>query len=367
MQTATACSNGLERWRAISSDCRYSHLAPLARVVQAVRDHSSTSEELIEAAFALCEANLDIGREALPTWQGLAVVDASGVFSMQGIGRELFHRYSYNFWDFLQMLADLAKRSADPAQYHQCINQNLFSSQADDDLVMDRLRAMEQNRVFRARGCMVDTACLLKDLVRPQASEKQEQPEEQTIRQIEITPRQAPGAFGGYGRSLKLNFDGKLLVRGPYCLNVWLERPFFWLAHVSLQANWLSQSILTLQYQLNLVIDTPTRMRLLLAATAKEPSEQGRGERHFWLHDTELPVDASCGAPVPMSLRHWQPLKGHPNEAYGLKCSAADPRLIDDLPVQIVLVLEADSQVATPTGSITLPSIKLVASDAHIN
>lgn len=367
MQIGSECSNGLERWKAISADCRYSHLPPLARIIQAVRDQSNTSEELIDTAFTLCEANLDIGRVELPTWQGLAVVDASGVFSLQGIGSDLFHRYSYNFWDFLRMLADLAKRSADPAQYHQCINQNLFSSPADDDLVMDRLRAMEQSLAFRARGCMVDTACLLKDLVKSQTTEKKEHTEGQPTRQIEITPRQAPEAFGGYGRSLKLNLDGKILVRGPYCLNVWLERPFFWLAHVNLQANWLSQSILTLQYQLNLAVDIPARMRLLIAATAKEPSEPGRGERHFWLNDTELPVDAGCGATVPMSLRHWQPLKGHPNEAYGLKCSAADPRLIDDLPVQIVLVLEADDRVATPTGSLTLPCVKLVASDVDID
>jgi hypothetical protein len=367
MQTGTASRNGLERWKAISNDRRYSHLAPLARVVQAVRDQSNSSEELIENAYALCEANLDIGRESLPTWQGLAVLDASSVFSLQGLGGDLCHQYGYNFWDFLRLLADLAKRSADPAQYHQCINQNLFSSPADNELVLKRLRAMEQSPVLRARGCMVDTARLLKDLVRPQDSERQERPDEQTSRQIEITPRRAPEAFGGYGRTLKLNFDGKLLVQGPYCLNVWLERPFFWLAHVDLQANWLSQSILTLQYQLNLAEDIPTRMKLLLTATAKEPSEPGRGERHFWLHDSELPIDASCGATVPMGLGHWQPLKGHPNEAYGLKCSAANPRLIDDLPVKIVLVLEADNQVATPTGSITLPSMKLVASDVHVD
>ncbi len=370
MQAQAVCSEGLERWRLLSADARYAQLPPLPRFVQAVRDQSQSAEELLDLAFVLCEANLEICLEEYLVWQGLCVVDATGVFSLQGLGGSLCHTYGYDFESFLRAIAELARRSADPAQYHQCINNNLFSSPVDDSVLLERLRALQQSTDLRSRGCMVDTGKLLSSLVKLEASVEDgtnHSSREQPLGQILITPRLLPEAFDGYGRSLKLNMEGEVLVKGPFCLNVCLEKPFFWFASIRLRTDWLTSSSFELRYQLQLDQHISGPLRLLLATTAAEPVEPGRGERHFWLHNAQLPHDARGGVAIPMDETHWLCLKGHPREAYGQKCSAANVSLINQLPMQLILALEASANVPALTGQFTLPSLKAVASNHQID
>jgi hypothetical protein len=334
-------------------------MAPLPRLIQAVRDQSNSAEQLLENAFALCEANLTIGREEYGQWQGLCVVDATSVFSVQGLGGDLCSTHGYDFWRFLRAMGDLAKRSHDPAQYHQCINHNLFSSPADDTLILERLQSLQNQGDLRLSGCMVDTAKLLCSLQKPDAATKPQAAQVATEGSILITPRDTPAAFGGYGRSLKLNMDGQVLVRGPYCLNVWLEQPYHWLASIHLEAGLLSAAALELSYQLQLEQAHPGQLKLLLASTASEPAEPGRVERHFWVNRATLPAEAAEGVSVAMGWSHWQPLQGHPREAYGLKCRSADAELIYQRPTQLIVALEARANAPTPTGQMSLPSLKI--------
>jgi len=373
MGSVAPYGSGLDQWRALSAESCYQGLPPLARLVQAVRDQSNSAEELLEQAFSLCEANLQIGQHEYATWQGLCVIDATGVFSAQGLGGDLFNIYAYDFWTFLRAMANLAQQSHDPAQYHQCINHNLFSSPAGDEVVLERLRAMEKWPNLRCRGCMVDTGKLLNNLVTTHTSDEKNTSNDANStqrkheqRQLLITPRLTPQAFIGYGRSLKLAMDGDVVVRGPYCLNVQLERHFYWLVGIQLEADWLINSTLRLEYQLEVQQDFSGPLRLLAASTAAEPQDAGRGERHFWLHKEELPHDARSSITVSMDESQWLGLNGHPKEAYGLKCSAASPALINQLPVQLIISLEAQASMPTPTGQLTLPTLMAVAIDSDL-
>lgn len=364
MHSLSTQSEGLERWRLLSADSRYRDLPPLPRLIQAVRDQSKTAEEILDHAFVLCESNLEIGKEELPTWQGLSVIDVTGVFCVEGLGGDLCRSFGYDFWTLLRTLADLARRSNNPAQYHQCINNNLFSSPADDALVLERQRSLEEKTDLRSRGCMVDTGKLLSSLAQPiQLTPENEIDSnlDSNHQQLVVTPRQTPQAYRGFGRSLKLRMDGDVLVRGPFCLNVHLERPFFWFASIQLQADWLSSSDIELHYQVQLDQDSHGPLRLLLATTAAEPAEPGRGERHFWLHQAELHHDGSDGVVISMDEANWLCLEGHPCEAYGLKCTAASSNLMNTLPVELILAMECVTTTSTPTGQLTLPQLKAVA------
>lgn len=358
MSLAPTILQGLDHWQQISADARYQHLAPLPRLITAVRDRSSSAEELLEMAFALCEANLEIGRQEYAHWQGLCVLDATCVFSAEGLGGDLCRNYGYDFWAFLRAMADLARRSKDPAQYHQCINHNLFTSPADDELVLNRFQSLLPSGDLRNLGCMVDTGKLLTGLVRSETVQEQA---ECPDGEITITPRSMPAAYSGYGRRLKMKMDGQVVVKGPFCLNVCLERPFLWLAGVnlaSLQAeSSLLRSSLLLSYAVRLDTIDARGLRLLLATTAAEPSDPGRGDRHFWLHRDLLPLDGSAGVEVSAAPSQWEALSGHKQDAYGLKCRAVDPLFIDRLPVQLVLVLEDCESVISPLGEVALPSV----------
>lgn len=371
MQTVACGLDGLDQWRLISGDARYSELAPLPRLITAVRDQAQTAEELLELAFALCEVNLEIGRQEYSLWQGLSVVDATGVFSLQGLGGVLCGKHGYDFWDFLRALADLARRSQDPAQYHQCINHNLFTSPVDDQLVLDRLQSLLPSGEMRYLGCMPDTGKLLSSLVPSEPLPDQESPPAAELSSFTITPRGTPAAFRGYGRSLKLNMEGQVIVKGPFCCNVWLEQPLYWLAGVSLVSpadsatwfgleDWLSTSQLILHYGIQLAeLYDSVSVRLVLATTAQIMPEPGRAERHFWIYDSPLPLDASEGVIIPMDASHWRPLMGQPQEAYGLKCTPAQYDCINHLPIQLVLALDVPLHSLIPMGQVSLPSIQI--------
>jgi hypothetical protein len=342
-------------------------LPPLARLVQAVRDQSNSAAELLDLAFALCEANLEITKEEYSTWQGLCVVDATGVFSLQGLGGDLCNNYGYDFWDFLRAIAELARRSKDPAQYHQCINRNLFSSPADDDLILQRLQSLLASGEPRNLGCTVDTGKLLSSLV---PSEPALEQTELSADEITITPRNMPNAYAGYGRSLKLKMDGQVVVRGPFCCDVSLEQPFYWLASVSLSALEaiqlnkdvaISQSGLTvhLSYRLDIESNIESEPKLLLSTTATEHVEAGRDVRHFWVYRHPLQWDASTGVNISVKASDWQSLRGHKLEAYGFKCREAEFSLINKPPVQLIIALQATDNSQVPVGQITLPILRL--------
>ena len=368
MTTDNPVRRGIALWQRLSDETALADLAPLQRLVDFVRTHSNSAEELLDQAFLLCEANLAIGKLEYSQWQGLAVVDATAVFSIEGLGGDLIHQYHYDFWDFLRAIGGLAQRSNDPAQYHQCINQNLFSSPADDEIIISRLKSLANRGDIRNFGCMTDTSKLLEGLNTPDSSLQQPASQDGAIM---ITPRSAPAAFEAYGRSIKLNMDGHVVVRSPFCCNVWFEKPFYWLAsidlHTALSAKTdpinpfrLSNHELRLQYTLKLDQEQAFRLRLLLtSATTAHHNDSGRAERHAWIHRHAYPLSAESGISITTHPDHWQALSGSERMSYGLKCRAADPGLIDERPMQLVLVLvlEPTDTDSIPCGQLSLPNL----------
>jgi len=361
MDGASASKRGLSLWQEFSASDTLGSLPPLPRLIQAVRERSRSADDLLELAFTLCEAHLAIGRYEYKRWQGLAIVDATPVFSLEGLGGDLIRSHGYDFWGFLRAMAELARRSADPAQYHQCINHNLYTSPADDQLVVERFESLQASGDLHNLGCMVDTGKLLNGLI-SQAMEDVPDTPVSTVQAI--TPRSHPRAFSGFGRSLKLNMDGQVMVKSPFCFNVWLERPMLWLAGVNLEGltGPLEDARLELSYTLQLDQPEGTAVRLLLATTAAEPQEPGRAERHFWLYEPSLPLDGQEGVTVSLRPTAWQSLQGHPRAAYGLKCTEADlAETLNNLPLQLLLALEPSTSHPVPSGSLALPSLILTA------
>lgn len=361
MNDALASDRGLTLWQEFSTNETLGSLPPLTRLIQAVRERSRSADELLELAFTLCEANLAICRHEYNRWQGWAIVDATSVFSLEGLGGDLIRGHGYDFWGFLRAMADLAKASSDPAQYHQCINHNLFTSSADDRLILDRWQSLQASGDPHNLGCMVPAGNLLDRLNAKPA----DHPADATdCSHQAMSFRTHPSAFSVFGRNLKWRMDGPVMVKSPFCFNIWLERPLLWLAGVNLaglNGNLLGAE-LELSYELELDETDSANLRLLLASTAAEPQEPGRAERHFWLYEPTLPLDGQAGVTVSLHPKAWQALLGHPRAAYGQKCTAADlAETLNTLPLQLLLALEPSTSHPIPSGSLALPSLILTA------
>lgn len=365
MNDETVARSSLEHWQKLSKTEKYKDLPPLARLVEFIRGHCSTDQELLDQAFEFCEASVEIGRYEYTQWQGLAILDASAVFSMQGLGGDLCRHYNYDFWDFLRAIGDLAKRSSNPAQYHQCINSNLFSSPADDELIIKRFESLIKVRDLRSFGCMPNTAKLTHGLLRTIV--EGDRPAFVGQKRL-ITARTSPKAYVGYGRSMRLDMDGELIVKSPFCCNTWLERLFFWVAEVKIEhleaiagegesAVHLSSAQLTFQYKAEILQERNFKLRVIMMATADEPADAGRAERYFWIHHQEMPFDASSGHTISMNPSHWKSLCANELEAYGLKCKEASTKIMDLIPMHLVLVLEPEGALTLPMGQMTLPKL----------
>lgn len=350
----------------ISDDARYTRLPPLQRLIQAVRDQSDDDKAMLDMAFCLCEANLAISRHEYEQWHGLCVIDASAVFSANGLGGDLCKRYGYDFWTFLRTLASLGRESDDPAQYHQCINQNLFHSPVDDEVLITRAASLSHGDP-RHRGCMVDTSQRLKAL---ESGGTGQIPTPLSPGILRILPSTHPDLFQPYGRHSTMDLAGGVKIKSPFCCNVQLETAFYWLAGIALtntlgiseligQAGWLSNSELQLFYNLELTTPEALQLRVILAGTDPRPKQPGQAERYFWMHKNTLPSDGRTGVSITMAPDQWLPLKGHPQEAYGIKCQAVPPEQMDHSYLEIILALDIPKEGWIPEGSLTLPTLEL--------
>lgn len=346
---------GIKLWHELSEDETLGNLPPLTRLIQGVRERSQSSNDMLELAFSLCEAHLEISRHEYGRWQGWAIVDATSVFSMQGLARDLIGTFNYDFWGVLREIAGLAQRSHDPAQYHQCINLNLFSSPANDELVLERFHSLKASSDTNNFGCMAGASSGLENLLSQKSLPKKEQ------RGVPaLSPRTHPDAYSSFGRSQKYRLDGQLITKSPFCFNVWLERPFTWLSSVDLRnfTGSLNGSEIVATYDLQLDKPEDASLRVLLSATETDLRPRGRNERHFWILNQRLPLDGSDGVSFKLQPSEWRPLAGNPSVAYGLKCTVENlADSLDRLPLELILVLETSSTNPIATGSLTLPTL----------
>jgi len=364
-------SPGIELWQEISSNEHYSRIAPLPRLITYVIDKSRSPDQLLEMAFKLCESNLEIGKLEYPEWQGLAIIDATCVFSAEGLGGALIQKYGYEPTNCLRAIASLAKRSRERSQYDQCINNVLFNSQLEDDVIEKRMEKFREGGKIRSLGCMPNTTRLLEGM-RTITANSQKEDTSSTL--FHITPRRRPNAYTGYGRSVKLTIDGATFVKSPFCCDVRLEREknltLYWLASIELDhIEWKNKELdhevkltnkeLEIEYGIELEESNEFRLRLLVAATAREPAEPGRGARHFWMHSTELPMEQSNKVNLTIQKSNWIPLNGCSMDAYGIKCKQADASLIDHIPIDLVMALEPLDAAIAPKGQISLPHLKI--------
>lgn len=162
-----------------------------------------------------------------------------------------------------------------------------------------------------------------------------------TSEAIRVHPAKEPQASHSHCRSTSMDMRDGILLRSPFCHHVHHERPFYCMASISLtshngasalakQSGWPTNSKLVPFYHLDLYnIATPTA---IVAGTALMPEQPGRAERSFWLYEKELPADARRGVKLEMGQKQWLSPKGHPQEAYGMKCLATPYQQIDEIP-----------------------------------
>lgn len=365
MVTSAISDRGMQLWHDLSADEALSNLPPLNRLIRAVRERSKSSEEMIELAFTLCEANMEIGRHEYGRWQGLAIVDATWVFSMQGLAGDLIGNYDYDFWGVLRAIAGLARRSCNPAQYHQCINLNLFKSPAEDELVLKRFHSLSTSNDINNFGCMTRATTGLETLLPKSPVSKASQSNNLTI-----NPNTHPLAYSSFGRSNKYTMDGQLIARSPFCFNVWLERPLAWLCSVDLRdlSGALDGSQIDLTYDLKLDNPEDAYLHVLLSATETNLEPVSRNERHAWMLDKKLPLDATNGICLHLQSKEWKPLAGNANIAYGLKFTVENlsDTLERLLPLELIFALEMNAKDPVPTGRLVLPTLTLRQNKATV-
>ena len=363
---------GLHLWQVISAEESYKSIPPLPRFIQYVRDTCHTKQELLNLSFSLCEANLQITDLEFNQWQGLAVIDATGVFSAQGLGYDLCSKYELDFPKFLKTLGQLAADSEQPAQYHQCINQNIFSSPFNDAVMISRLESLSSHDSPACLGWIPVSSAELQRLATTAHSEIGITNDKT---EIEINPQRNPYAYRAYGRSLAWSMDGNINIKSPFCCNVWLEingtKPLHWLCSVDVQP-WLkgkmaaqggtvgfSSGILELEYQCDLCEEQTLQLRLLASAEAPGYEDPGRAPVHYWIHQEKLPLKAANRISIKLHATEWRSLKGTEAMAYGRKCLREDFALLNQQPPRLILALEAANPGHVPQGRISLPRISL--------
>lgn len=260
----------------------------------------------------------------------------------------------------------MSRDSKDPAQYQQCINENLFNSPLDDDVLIKRLESLPQGD-RRQHGCLA----VHHDPLQTMLGCARELVGTAGNAEIIIHPASSPAVYRSHARHVSINMGGGILLKSPFCCSVQLEQPFFWLASLALtdipgladligRAGWLSRSQLELTYHLELRNPESIGMRILLAGTDLLPQEAGRAERSFWLYERALPADARSGVSLEMDPQRWLPLQGHPQESYGLKCRASAPQQMDLMKLELILAIDVASQ-GSIAGQLTLPVLRITS------
>lgn len=364
---------GLHLWRLISAEASYKDLPPLPRFIQYVRDTCHTRQELLKLSFTLCEANLQITTLEFNKWQGLAVIDATGVFSAQGLGQDLCNKYGLDFQEFLKSLAKMAFDTDKPSQYHQCINQNLFSSPFNDDVMISRLESLSSDESLISLGWIPISS---PELQRLNSIAPKQVGSSNPENYFKIEPQRNTLAYRGYGRSVAWSMDGEISIKSPFCCNAWLDangsKLLHWLCSVDLnpwQEAWVTTQEgegaggLELEYQSDLCEQNNLQLRLLASIEAQGYKEPGRAPVHYWMHQTVLPLKHTNRITIEMHTTAWKSLKGAESVAYGFKCLPEKAALLHQYAPRLIWVLENANQERIPQGRITLPRIKLWGND----
>jgi hypothetical protein len=358
---------GLHLWRLISAEASYKDLPPLPRFIQYVRDTCHTRQELLKLSFTLCEANLQITALEFNKWQGLAVIDATGVFSAQGLGQDLCNKYGLDFQEFLKTLGKMAFDTDKPSQYHQCINQNLFSSPFNDDVMISRLESLSTSESPISLGWIPVSSA---ELQRLNSTAPNQAGPSHRENYFTIEPQRNTIAYGGYGRSVAWSMDGEISVKSPFCCNAWLDvdgsKLLHWLCSVDLKPwheAWVAiQGVegaggLELEYQCELYEQSTLQLRLLASIEAPGYGEPGRAPVHYWMHRTVLPLKATNRIKIELHTTAWTSLKGADLVAYGYKCLPEKATLLHQHAPRLILALEGTEQARIPQGRISLPRI----------
>ena len=352
-------SEGWKLWQKLSDDKEIKDLPPLNRLITGIRKKSKNKDELVNNAYLLCEENIDIIKYEYSQWKGQAIFDATSVFSFEGIGGDLINQYGLNFEDYLRIIGELAKRTKNPAQYHQCINTNLQRSSYDDEIIIERMKSLK-NYTSPDNLTISPTPLSIEKIVGKSLDNFEQS--KNVEREEKITIYTHSKSFCCFTRRIGLNFDGEVIIGGPLFMNTYLIKPFAWLASIDLDVpkTVLQERSFTLAYSIlshNEYISNCS-LKLLLDSTPESKGSSHKDEHNFLIYDHSLPIGDRKEESIDFSPIKWKAIDGNQNTAYGLKCKTSKPEeILHRSNKRLILALETGTSPCIYEFSMNVPSI----------
>ena len=353
-------SEGWKLWHKLSDDEQIKNLPPLSRLITGIRKESKNKDELIDNAYLVCEENTDIIKYEYSQWKGLAIFDATSVFSLEGIGGDLINQYGLSFVDYLRLMGELAKRTKRPAQYHQCINTNLQQSSYDDEIIIERMKSLD--KFLKPENCGIYPRSLSIDKILSLKSYRQENNECDELSSL-ISITNYPQSYCCFTRRISLNLDGEVIISGPLFLNTYLNRPLAWLISIELSEFTMksSTSDLTVNYSISEIISNKSinhKLRLLIESTSEEHSKEYPSEHYFIMYKYSLPIGEHQKVIIDLCPNQWEPIEGNQELAYGLKCKIDDPEsIMRRSNKRLIFAFETDPTNCIYGVSMSMPSL----------
>ena len=355
-------SEGWKLWHKFSDDEQIKDLPPLSRLITGIRKGSKTKNELINNAYSLCEENIDIIKYEYNQWKGRAIFDATSVFSLDGIGSDLINQYGLSFVDYLRIMGELAKRTERPAQYHQCINTNLYQSNYDDEIIIERMKSLE-NCNSQDNFTISPKPLATERIANRLLDESDKMKKLGKNKTISIDAQ--PDYFSCFTRRIRLNFDGEIVIGGPLFMNTYLSEPFAWLVSIRLddmEELMSHESKFKIAYSTfgNIENASNYNLTLLIDSTSGKQELSCQEEHNFLIYNHSLPIGENNEVTVALKPSQWKSIDGNPNLAYGLKCKISDPQeILQRSNKRLILALKTKPNYCVYEFSMSVPSISM--------
>ena len=352
-------SEGWKLWHKFSDDEQIKNLPPLNRLIKCIRRESKSKDEIINNAYLICEENIDIIKYEYSQWKGLAIFDATSVFSLEGIGGDLINHYGLSFVDYFKIMGELAKRSKRPAQYHQCINTNLQQSSYEDETIIERMKSLEYHNnpeYFTISPTPLATDRIVNRLL----VESDQMKKEGQYKTLSIDTQ--PNYFSCFTRRIRFNLDGEIVIGGPLFMNPYLSKPFAWLVSIELSKleGITNQSSFKIAYSIfgSTKHESSYKLNLLLDSTPGNDRNPHRDEHNFLIYNDSLPIGENKEVAVALKPSKWKSIDGNQNVAYGMKCKTSNPtNVMQSSNKRLIFAVDTEPNNCVHDFSMNVPSL----------
>ena len=259
-------------------------------------------------------------------------------------------------------MGELAKRTERPAQYHQCINTNLYQSNYDDEIIIERMKSLE-NCNSQDNFTISPKPLATERIANRLLDESDKMKKLGKNKTISIDAQ--PDYFSCFTRRIRLNFDGEIVIGGPLFMNTYLSEPFAWLVSIRLddmEELMSHESKFKIAYSTfgNIENASNYNLTLLIDSTSGKQELSCQEEHNFLIYNHSLPIGENNEVTVALKPSQWKSIDGNPNLAYGLKCKISDPQeILQRSNKRLILALKTKPNYCVYEFSMSVPSISM--------